>query len=470
MTWFNFKPRSNQRKTSHCSICKEKFHLERLEHRLLMAADVIWENNAPPAGFVAKVEKGALVFEGSETRDKVLVHDIVANKSQKQLTTGEKYIEIQHQDSQNRLRRGWVKQDNNLSFVFHGKGGDDYFQYIDTTADPAARRDRRIVAYGGLGNDNLHGYTKNDILFGDEGNDDLFGELGSDLLVGGMGNDRLWGDGVTNVHRSQTTDNDYLEGGTGTDQLYGWQGGDVLNGGTYWQINDAAVDELYGGSEADCFYIEKFADPRKNEAKDLSIPQGDKPDAFDELTHPPSYDTWLATYHTGLPPRPMNLAAYPGERKLLASGDGPIFWPNLGTNYEVLGPSTKMYNCIAASVGEYGHDLWSVPTTLSWANDVYRTRGFSGPVAYNSPTGKLLLNDARLETVVVYGIADARAAYQPSGIRITHAAQRTADGTWVSKLGDYALIRHQSAEAVAGGAYCRPLYVYSRPRLGCGCS
>ena len=217
-----------------------------------------------------------MVFNGSETRDKVIVVDIVANKSQKQLTTGEKYIEIQHQDAKNKLRRGWVKQDDNLNFTFYGKGGDDQFQYIDTTADPAPRRDRQIIAYGGPGNDNLHGYNQNDILFGDEGNDDLFGELGSDLLVGGPGNDRLWGDGVTRVKPSQDLDNDYLEGGTGTDKLYGWQGGDILNGGNYWKINDAAVDELYGGSEARLFLYREVRRPQK-EGSQRSLDQARGP-------------------------------------------------------------------------------------------------------------------------------------------------------------------------------------------------
>ena len=60
-----------------------KLQFERLPDRLLMAGEVIWENNTPPAGFEVKVEGGALVFNGSPNRDKVLVHDIVANKSHK---------------------------------------------------------------------------------------------------------------------------------------------------------------------------------------------------------------------------------------------------------------------------------------------------------------------------------------------------------------------------------------------------
>src|SRR5262245_1100305 len=120
------KPRrTNRLSSSHA--------FESLENRELMAADVIWEKSAPPAGFSAKIENGSLVFIGSESRDKVLVHDIVANSSHKELTVGKKYIEIQHQDATNTLRRGWVAQNDALSFTFYGKGGDDHFQYIDTS-------------------------------------------------------------------------------------------------------------------------------------------------------------------------------------------------------------------------------------------------------------------------------------------------------------------------------------------------
>ncbi|WP_261365047.1 hypothetical protein [Anatilimnocola floriformis] len=267
---------------------------ERLTARELMAADVIWENNDAPAGFSVKIEAGRVVMTGSETADSVLVVDIVAKKNQKQLVTGAKYIEIDHSDAKNRLRKAWIKQDDSLNLTFFGKGGNDKFQYIDTTADPAERRPRKIIADGGAGDDQLHGYSQNDQLFGGDGNDQLWGELGSDLLIGGAGNDRLWGDGVTSTNRSQTTDADYLEGGDGVDILYGWQGGDILNGGNYWQVSDGAVDEIYGGSEGDFFYVETFTDPRKKEAKDLSTAQGDQqPNLVNPLTLPPTREAWL---------------------------------------------------------------------------------------------------------------------------------------------------------------------------------
>ena len=95
---------------------------ETLENRELMAADVVWEKNAPPPGFSAKVDKGALVFNGSESRDKVIVHDIVANSGHKQLTLGQKYIEIQHQDSTNKRNTGSTGAVGQSLDVLHALG------------------------------------------------------------------------------------------------------------------------------------------------------------------------------------------------------------------------------------------------------------------------------------------------------------------------------------------------------------
>lgn len=249
----------------------KQLQFEQLTDRLLMAADIIWENNSPPAGFSLTIENGSLVFNGSATNDSVTVADIVAKKNQKQLVTGAKYIEISHSDDKNRLRHAWVKQDDSLSFTFFGNNGNDKFQYIDTTADPGPRRDRVIMAHGGAGNDTLYGYSQNDALYGDNGHDDLFGGAGDDLLMGGVGNDRLWGDAVSSSNQSGTSDSDYLEGGLGVDKLYGWQGNDILNGGNYWDLHDGAVDELYGGADSDSFYLESL-----QEAKDMQSRDGDQ--------------------------------------------------------------------------------------------------------------------------------------------------------------------------------------------------
>lgn len=480
MFWFS----SKSQKTSHRSVDrtanKNRLRpIERLENRELMAADtaVIWDTTAPP-NFKVQVEGTSLVFYGADTNDKVSVHDIVANKAHKKLSTGKEYIEIQHQDDRGLLRRGWVKQNDNLYFTFYGNKGNDHFQYIDTSGDPKPRRDRRIIAYGGDGNDSLHGYNQNDILFGDDGIDDLLGELGSDLLYGGKGDDRLWGDGVTRANSNTYTDPDYLTGGPGRDELYGWQGSDTLNGGDYWKVNDAAIDALYGGSEGDCFYVESFPPPYAKEARDYSQMRLDRVSDLDFLATPPTFDQWIGQFQGATAARPLNMTAFPEERALILKDLGKAL-PNLGQNYEVIGPSSQTYNCIAASMGIYDRDVWpddKTYRTRDWFTAEYKKAGFEGPVDYNSAAGRSILANKNLEVVVVYGVTDTSAGYKDFGYkRVTHAAVRQPDGAWVSKLGDYAMIRHKTPEALSGvGAdgkefYGKPLYLYYRTAPGCGC-
>lgn len=134
-----------------------------------------------------------------------------------------------------------------LGIRFWGYGGDDSF-----TTNVA----RPVIAYGGDGNDTLHGGpaadqlyggagedlinghggndsiyggTHNDTLIGGAGNDYITGQQGHDSILGGDGNDRLFG----------YTGNDTLRGGDGNDTLSGWDGADDLFG-------DAGNDKVYG--------------------------------------------------------------------------------------------------------------------------------------------------------------------------------------------------------------------------------
>ena len=84
--------------------------------------------------------------------------------------------------------------------VFHGFDGDDDFEN-DLEWIPC-------VAYGGEGNDGLHGGDADDTLYGGPGDDHLSGDDGDDRLFGGPGEDTLIGD----------YGNDYLKAGTGEDE------------------------------------------------------------------------------------------------------------------------------------------------------------------------------------------------------------------------------------------------------------
>ena len=119
----------------------------------------------------------------------------------------------------------------------------------------AGRRDRQRLhdrpqgndsILGGDGNDKLYGYIGNDTIRGGDGNDTLSGWDGADDLFGDAGNDKLYGH----------TGNDDLDGGTGNDQMYGSTGNDLLIGG---DGNDTLSgsdgnDLLYGREGNDKLY------------------------------------------------------------------------------------------------------------------------------------------------------------------------------------------------------------------------
>lgn len=152
------------------------------------------------------------------------------------------------------------------------------------------------------------------------------------------------------------------------------------------------------------------------------------------------------------PPATLNRSAYPSERAKISSADFPV----LATNYEVLGPSTRTYNCIAHSLGY--NDRWINPITSAGSNklagmdDLYKQQGYTrlSQLDYSLQAG--------YQKVVVY-------AQKENGVitKVTHAAIQSADGSWTSKLGQLALIKHLSPIDIVGPAYGVPVAVYMRP-------
>jgi hypothetical protein len=135
---------------------------------------------------------------------------------------------------------------------------------------------------------------------------------------------------------------------------------------------------------------------------------------------------------------------------------GPSF-PFLNGDYEVLqAGGNKIYNCIAHSLGI--HNRWVNPETgpasnpLSRMDQMYRAKGYSRVkgLNFNVEPGK--------EKVVVYAtVNDGRIK------EVTHAAVQEKTGTWTSKLGQLALIRHRTPEALNGPTYGQPVAIYVRP-------
>lgn len=172
-------------------------------------------------------------------------------------------------------------------------------------------------------------------------------------------------------------------------------------------------------------------------------------------------DIWEPSLPAKYPVFGLDWSKYPEERKALV---GSASFPRLGLDFEVVAPSTghpdepathrpgvKQYNCIAWTIG--ATDRWVWPgDTLPAFDALYAGKGYK----------RLKSRDTGLEfgveKVVLYGTLrdDGR-------IQATHAAWQEPDGTWSSKLGGMARIKHPTPEAVGGGVYGDPIAVYTRP-------
>lgn len=136
-------------------------------------------------------------------------------------------------------------------------------------------------------------------------------------------------------------------------------------------------------------------------------------------------------------------------------------FPNLGTEFEVVAPRTghpdypetqrpgvKQYNCIAWSLGITDYWVWPGKTVREF-DALYARHGFKRAATRN------LKHEPGVVKVALYGLLD-----DAGNLGATHAARQEADGTWTSKLGGAARIRHLTAEAVSGPGYGDPIAVY----------
>lgn len=161
--------------------------------------------------------------------------------------------------------------------------------------------------------------------------------------------------------------------------------------------------------------------------------------------------------HGGGRRAPMDRSAYRFERFCLGTPFARRRVPKLGDDYQVFDRSTIRYNCISYSLGI--RDRWISPVTgpgrlpLLWADRVY------GRLGYRRLPAADLRPSAGTEKVAVYAIVggDGRVA------RLTHAAVQLPDGTWASKVGPFALIRHRTPAAMEGPSHGRVVAVYARP-------
>ena len=144
-----------------------------------------------------------------------------------------------------------------ISNYFLGEGVSDYrletIQFADGT-QWSLNEIKAMAILSSDGNDELWGYSTDDIISGGLGDDTLSGQAGNDSLDGGDGNDYLsGGEGVDQLAGGAGRDSlsggsgdDTLLGEAGADYLYGDSGNDILDGGT-------GNDYLTGGEGSDTY-------------------------------------------------------------------------------------------------------------------------------------------------------------------------------------------------------------------------
>lgn len=131
-------------------------------------------------------------------------------------------------------------------------------------------------------------------------------------------------------------------------------------------------------------------------------------------------------------------------------------FPRLMSNFEVVGAPTRVYNCIAHSLGL--KDRWVNPITSAGANKLAGMDQLYAKQGYRRISGLNFNLQAGYQKVVVYATRYANGTIK----EVTHAAIQTRDGAYTSKLGQNALIKHVSPNDIGGGLYGEAVAVYIR--------
>lgn len=190
----------------------------------------------------AEIQGEFLHIEGTAVRDSVTVLDMDLPNSGPTLVVYERILSLPVKVTKIPRPEGLV------GVFFAGYGGNDSFWYSNLS-DSAPLG---VVAWGGTGNDDLHGEDGTDFLFGEQGNDVLSGGDRDDQLFGGGGADRLWGGkGNDKLYGGDGPISNGPTGPDGLDILYGEDGNDFLSGG-----DDGKADMLVGGRGRDTFVAE----------------------------------------------------------------------------------------------------------------------------------------------------------------------------------------------------------------------
>jgi hypothetical protein len=121
------------------------------------------------------------------------------------------------------------------------------------------------------------------------------------------------------------------------------------------------------------------------------------------------------------------------------------------SKFDVIGPATPKYNCIAWSLGLTSRWVWPGVTAAAFDD-------LNAQYGYKRMSKMDFSLEPGIEKIVLYGkMVDGK-------FQATHQARQNPDGTWTSKLGKMALIKHASPDSLDGPDYGKPYAVYYRKK------
>ena len=127
-----------------------------------------------------------------------------------------------------------------------------------------------------------------------------------------------------------------------------------------------------------------------------------------------------------------------------------------GEGYEIVGESSKRYNCIAYAANDT-NEWWDIIGERYWPDYAARTDRMESLIEVFTGLGYRQCQDSSLQDGF-----EKVALYEAQGVW-KHAALQTLNGRWRSKMGPGPLIEHLSPESLADGIYGNPTIYMRRP-------
>ncbi|ADD39981.1 M91 family zinc metallopeptidase [Stackebrandtia nassauensis] len=192
--------------------------------------------------------------------------NIVVNGDNRNVSSGAGDDRVVALGDNNNVSTGDGKDDVRTTGGYSSTGRGDDFVRAGNHDDPLYK-DKPVhesTIFGGEGNEEIQGSTKDDKISGGSGEDEIYGHEGNDLISGDGGQDYVDGqDGNDNISGGGDTDtiygldgDDTITGGSGKDYLEGAEGNDSVNGGTGEDVvsGGRGDDTLHGDDGNDVIY------------------------------------------------------------------------------------------------------------------------------------------------------------------------------------------------------------------------